>query len=119
MAAGAVALCLAWLVENRATGAPRLDSTGWFAILYIGVAGGALSFFLYAWALGRSAPTTIMILLPLNPIAALVAGSWWLGEPLGFGLFAGLALVIIGIVLVVRSSDGRAAVWALSGKRGK
>jgi drug/metabolite transporter (DMT)-like permease len=119
MAAGAVALCLAWLVENRATGAPRLDSTGWFAILYIGVAGGALSFFLYAWALGRSAPTTIMILLPLNPIAALVAGSWWLGEPLGFGLFAGLALVIIGIVLVVGPSDGRAAVWALSGKRGK
>jgi drug/metabolite transporter (DMT)-like permease len=110
MAAGAVALSLVWLVGDRAAGAPQLDVPGWFAILYIGIAGGALSFFLYAWALGRSAPTTIMILLPLNPIAALVAGSLWLGEPVGLGLFAGLALVIIGIILVVKPSDGRTSV---------
>jgi drug/metabolite transporter (DMT)-like permease len=116
MVAGAVALSLVWLVGDRAAGAPRLDVPGWFAILYIGIAGGALSFFLYAWALGRSAPTTIMILLPLNPIAALVAGSLWLGEPVGLGLFAGLALVIIGIILVVRPSDGGQPTWA-SGKR--
>jgi drug/metabolite transporter (DMT)-like permease len=42
-----------------------------------------------------------MILLPLNPIAALTAGSLWLGEPLGIGLFIGLVLVIIGVLLVV------------------
>jgi drug/metabolite transporter (DMT)-like permease len=112
MAAGAVALSLAWLVGDRALGAPRLDAPGWVAILYIGIAGGALSFFLYAWALGRSAPTTIMILLPLNPIAALVAGSLWLGEPLGLGLFAGLVFVIVGIFLVVRPADGAASPWA-------
>jgi drug/metabolite transporter (DMT)-like permease len=61
-----------------------------------------------------------MILLPLNPIAALAAGSLWLGEPVGFGLFAGLALVIIGIILVVRPSDGGAlatdADWTSSEK---
>jgi drug/metabolite transporter (DMT)-like permease len=120
MAAGAIALSLVWLVADRAIGPPRLDVPGWSAILYIGIAGGALSFFLYAWALGRSAPTTIMILLPLNPIAALAAGWLWLGEPVGFGLFAGLALVIIGIILVVRPSDGgalaTAADWASSEK---
>jgi drug/metabolite transporter (DMT)-like permease len=119
MAAGAVALCLAWLVDTHASALPRLDRTGWLAVLYIGAAGGALSFFLYAWALGRSTPTAIMILIPLNPIAALVVGSWWLGEPLGFGLFAGLLLVIIGIVLVVGPTEGRALVWALSGKQRK
>jgi drug/metabolite transporter (DMT)-like permease len=117
MAAGAVALCAAWLVDTRPISAPRLDSTGWLAILYIGLAGGALSFFLYAWALGRSTPTTIMILIPLNPIAALLVGSLWLGEPLGFGLFAGLALVIIGIILVVGPPDGRSLTAALSGKQ--
>ena len=68
---------------NRVT---SFDLSGWLAISYIGVAGGALSFFLYAWALGRASPTTIMILLPLNPIAALVAGSLWLGEPMGVGI---------------------------------
>jgi drug/metabolite transporter (DMT)-like permease len=111
MAAGAVALTVAWFFVHRTTGAPKLDASGWLSILYIGIAGGALSFFLYAWALGRASPTAIMILLPLNPIAALVAGSLWLGEPLGLGLFAGLALVIIGIVLVVRPTDNARPPW--------
>src|SRR5262249_61134840 len=119
MSAGAAALCVSFVVATPARALPRLDGTGWLAILYIGLAGGALSFFLYAWALGRSAPTTIMILIPLNPIAALLVGSWWLGEPLGFGLFAGLVLVIIGIILVVGPADGRALLWALSGKHRK
>jgi drug/metabolite transporter (DMT)-like permease len=42
-----------------------------------------------------------MILLPLNPIAAIITGSLFLGEPLYSELFLGLALVIIGIILVV------------------
>ena len=104
MAAGAVALSVVWATWDTAAGAPRLDTPGWIAILYIGVAGGALSFFLYAWSLGRTAATTTMILLPLNPIAALIAGALWLGEPLGLGLYTGLALVIVGIVLVVGPS---------------
>jgi drug/metabolite transporter (DMT)-like permease len=105
MGAGAVALSLLWTAVDSAQGFPRLDAAGWQAILYIGVAGGALSFFLYAWALERTAPTTTMILLPLNPIAALFAGALFLGEPLSVGLFAGLALVVIGIILVVGIND--------------
>jgi drug/metabolite transporter (DMT)-like permease len=42
-----------------------------------------------------------MILIPLNPIAALIAGAIWLGEPLGVELFVGLFLVVVGIALVV------------------
>jgi drug/metabolite transporter (DMT)-like permease len=101
MGAGALALLATWMVEDVAAGAPRLDGPGWIAILYIAIAGGALSFFLYAWALRRTAATVTMILLPLNPIAALAAGALWLGEPLNAWLFVGLALVVTGIVLVV------------------
>jgi drug/metabolite transporter (DMT)-like permease len=111
MGAGAIALSLVWLIGDRAIGLPRFDLSGWLAIFYIGIAGGAMSFFLYAWALGRAPPTTIMILLPLNPIAALVAGSTWLGEPLGFGLFIGLGLVIVGVLLVVAPYRGTPFVW--------
>jgi drug/metabolite transporter (DMT)-like permease len=114
MGAGAIALSLVWIVGDRAVGLPHFDLLGWLAISYIGIAGGALSFFLYAWALGRASPTTIMILLPLNPIAALVAGSLWLGEPFGVGIFIGLALVIAGVLLVVapnRSTPSVRRFW--------
>jgi drug/metabolite transporter (DMT)-like permease len=111
MGAGAIALTIVWLVGDRAIGLPRFDLVGWLGIFYIGIAGGALSFFLYAWALGRASPTTIMILLPLNPIAALAAGSMWLGEPLGVGLFTGLVLVIAGVLLVVAPYRGRTPAW--------
>jgi drug/metabolite transporter (DMT)-like permease len=101
MAAGAVGLLVFWAAIDLPHGLPRLDASGWLSILYIGIAGGALSFFLYAWALEQTAPTTTMILLPLNPIAAVIAGWLLLGEPLSVELFVGLLLVIVGILLVV------------------
>lgn len=113
MGAGAVALAAAWSAGGLTVGVPRFTGGGWLAVLYIGAAGGALSFFLYAWALGRTTPTATMILIPLNPIAALITGALCLGEPLSKELFAGLALVIIGIALVVKRPAARSAVAAL------
>jgi drug/metabolite transporter (DMT)-like permease len=104
MGAGASTLLLIWLVRDLpTTGVPNLNTAGWLVILYIGAIGGALSFFLYAWALGRTAPTATMILLPLNPMAAIVTGVAFLDEPLNSGLFLGLALVIAGIFLVINT----------------
>jgi drug/metabolite transporter (DMT)-like permease len=111
MGAGAIALSLVWLIVDRQIGLPRFDLPQWFGIFYIGIAGGAVSFFLYARAIGRASPTTVMTLLPLNPIAALMAGSLWLGEPLGFRVFVGLVLVIIGVLLVVAPNRDILFVW--------
>jgi drug/metabolite transporter (DMT)-like permease len=108
MGAGALGLSVVWAAIDLSRGLPHLDSIDWLSIVYIGIAGGALSFFLYAWALGQTAPTTTMILLPLNPIAAVIAGSLFLKEPLSFELFIGLALVVVGIVLVVGLNGKRA-----------
>jgi drug/metabolite transporter (DMT)-like permease len=44
-----------------------------------------------------------MILLPLNPMAAMITGVAFLDEPLNGGLFFGLALVITGIFLVINT----------------
>jgi drug/metabolite transporter (DMT)-like permease len=100
MATGATALSTLWVWQDLPAGWPSLNYTGWLVILYIGAAGGALSFFLYAWALGRTAPTATMILLPLNPIAAVVAAVLFLNEPVSIELFFGLAFVIAGIFFV-------------------
>jgi drug/metabolite transporter (DMT)-like permease len=116
MGAGAVVLSVFLVTQDPPQGIlPALTSGGWLAILYIGMLGGALSFFLYAWSLGHMAPTATMILLPLNPIAAVFAGAVFLSEPLSLELFAGLALVIIGIILVVGLHDGAAAQPATRG----
>ena len=106
MGAGAAMLLCVWSVRNLPTGLPDLDARGWLVILFIGAIGGALSFVLYAWALGRTAPTATMILLPLNPMAAIFTGVLFLGEPLTSGLFVGLALVIFGIFLVIDMTRG-------------
>jgi drug/metabolite transporter (DMT)-like permease len=99
------------VIRDLPAGLPTLDAKGWLVILFIGAIGGALSFFLYAWALGRTAPTATMILLPLNPMAAIFTGVLFLGEPLTSGLFVGLALVIFGIFLVIDiNSATKAAV---------
>lgn len=114
MAAGAFGLLIVWAAIDLPHGVPHLDVAGWLAIAYIGIAGGALSFFLYAWSLGQTAPTTTMILLPLNPITAVIAGALFLHEPLSVELFVGLILVVAGIFLVV-GSNGRKPVYAASG----
>jgi drug/metabolite transporter (DMT)-like permease len=101
MAAGAVGLLCLWAPFGISRGIPHFDSARWLSVFYIGAVGGALSFFLYAWALGQTAPTVTMIFLPLNPIAAVVTGALFLSEPLSLDLLLGLALVIIGILLVV------------------
>jgi drug/metabolite transporter (DMT)-like permease len=108
MSAGALGLLVLWLLVDSSQGLPQLGSLQWMSILYMGIFGGALSFFLYAWALGQTAPTTTMILLPLNPIAALAAAALFLHEKLSLSLFFGLALVVVGIVLVVGGEGGLA-----------
>jgi drug/metabolite transporter (DMT)-like permease len=110
MAAGALALLCFWIAIDASRGIPRWDSIEWLSILYIGIAGGALSFFLYSWALGQTMPTVTMITLPLNPIAAVIAGALFLKEPLNLDLFMGLALVIIGILLVGINLNGSRAI---------
>jgi drug/metabolite transporter (DMT)-like permease len=106
MGAGAASLLCTWLIRDLPAGLPELNATGWLVILFIGAVGGALSFLLYAWALGRTAPTATMILLPLNPMAAILTGVLFLGEPLTSGLFIGLALVVLGIFLVIDMTSG-------------
>jgi drug/metabolite transporter (DMT)-like permease len=108
MGAGAAGLLVLWLTLDFPMGFPKLDLAGWASIYYIGIAGGALSFFLYAWALGRTTATTMMIFLPLNPISALIAGGLFLREPLSVELFLGLILVVIGIILVIGMNGGAA-----------
>jgi len=104
MAAGAGGLAALALTAQPAA-LPALDPAGWAVVLYLGVVGGALTFFLWVFALGRTTPTRVAISVTVNPVVAALFGTLALGEPLGWPLLAGLAAVAAGIG--VSATDGR------------
>jgi drug/metabolite transporter (DMT)-like permease len=77
----------------------------WIAMLYLGLLGGALAFYLWNFALERTTPTRVANTLTVNPIAAAILATFLLGEPIGFNLIVGIAGVFAGIWIV--STDPR------------
>jgi drug/metabolite transporter (DMT)-like permease len=106
MAAGACGLAVLSL-STRPAALPDLAPAGWAAVLYLGVVGAAVTFFLWAFALGRTTPTRVAISVTMNPVVAVLLGTLTLGEPVGWPLLAGLATVAAGIGLT--ATDGRRA----------
>jgi drug/metabolite transporter (DMT)-like permease len=90
---------------------PAFSFKGWMAVVFLGTIAGTLQFSLFMWALRWLPPTTTVLYLTLNPITAMVLGIVLLGETLTIDLVAGMALVLIGIVVGsgIHSARGRAA----------
>jgi len=81
---------------------PSFSPAGWFAVVFLGIGGGAMQFGLWIWAVSKLAPSQAAIYLTLTPITAVILASLILGEAVTLGLFAGLALVVGGILLANR-----------------
>jgi drug/metabolite transporter (DMT)-like permease len=73
----------------------------WLAVIYLGAIGSALTFYLWAFALERTAPTRVAISVTVNPISASLVGALLLHEPLGWNLAVGIAAVFAGIWIAV------------------
>ena len=78
---------------------PALSPKGWMAVVFLGTIAGTVQFSLFMWALRWLPPTTTVLYLTLNPITAMVLGIVVLGEKLTTELIAGMALVLIGILV--------------------
>jgi drug/metabolite transporter (DMT)-like permease len=78
---------------------PPLSPKGWMAVVFLGTIAGTVQFSLFMWALRWLTPTTTVLYLTLNPITAMVLGIVVLGEKLTAELVAGMALVLIGILV--------------------
>ena len=84
------------------SGLPAFSPAGWFAVVFLGIGGGAMQFGLWIWAVSKLTPTQAAIYLTLTPVTAVLLASLILGEPVSLGLFAGLALVVGSILLANR-----------------
>jgi drug/metabolite transporter (DMT)-like permease len=69
-------------------------------LVFLGVFGGALGFFLWTFALTRLTPTQVAVYINLNPLVAIVLAAALLAEHLTIVFAAGFGAVLVGVLLV-------------------
>jgi len=77
----------------------KLSDNGWIALLFLGTFGGSVQFSLFNWALRWLPPTNTVLYLTLNPLTAMLLGVALIGESLSVWLVAGLAFVLLAILV--------------------
>lgn len=98
--AGTVAIGLLMLWQGDWSGFGQITWSGWVAVAYLTSFGGAFTFFLWIWALERTAPSRVSLAVTLNPVSAALLGAVVLGEPVTWRLVVGLMGVIASLLLV-------------------
>jgi drug/metabolite transporter (DMT)-like permease len=78
---------------------PAFMAKRWIAPIFLGAIAGAVQFLPFMWGLRWLPPTTTVLYLPPNLIAAMVLGIVALGECLTDELLAGMAFVLMGIAV--------------------
>jgi drug/metabolite transporter (DMT)-like permease len=79
---------------------PQLDRQTLALLVFLGVFGGALGFFLWTFALTRLTPTQVAVYINLNPLVAMVLAAALLAEHLTIMFVAGFGAVLLGVLLV-------------------
>ena len=100
MVLGTVLLVPAALVEGLVGVLPQLDRQTVALLVFLGVFGGALGFFLWTFALTRLTPTQVTVYINLNPLVAMVLAAVLLAERLTIIFAAGFSVVLLGVLLV-------------------
>ena len=100
MVLGTLLLLPAALVEGLLGVLPQLDGQTVALLVFLGVFGGALGFFLWTFALTRLTPTQVAVYINLNPLAAMVLAAALLAEHLTIIFAAGFGAVLLGVLLV-------------------
>ncbi len=112
MAAGAAVLIALALLRNSFAPVAAFGPAQWFGVVYLGVFGSALTFYLWAFALARTTPTLVAISVTVNPVAASLVGATLLDEPLRWNIVVGIVTVFAGICLA--TTRNAAAVYSTS-----
>ena len=107
VAMGVGSICLLTIATASGGFAPaaRFGVAQWLAIGYLGVFGGAIGFFLWAFALAHTTPTRVAIAVTVNPVTAAWVGAVVLNEPITWNVGVGLIAVLAGICIA--TVDGR------------
>ena len=97
MAAGAALNVLFASLNSGWRALPMMGSSQWAAAVFLGVAPGAIGFFLWVYAIQRTTPTRAAATITVSPICAGALAVFLLSEPFGIGLLSGAIAVAAGI----------------------
>jgi drug/metabolite transporter (DMT)-like permease len=105
MLAGGFFLLLAATVAGEWS---RLDigaisTKSWLAFGYLTVAGALVGFTAYIWLLKNTTLARASTYAYVNPIVALLLGWWLANEPMNGRVVVAAAVIVAGVVIVVRS----------------
>jgi len=100
MVFGTLLLSPVALVEIPVGVLTHLDGKSLALLVFLGVFGGALAFFLWTFALTRLTPTQVAVYINLNPLVATVLGAALLAERLTILYAVGFGAVLLGVLLV-------------------
>ncbi len=87
----------------------------WAELAFLGVASSGLGFLMYFRLLRRIGPVRAMSVTFLNPVVAMVSGSFYLGEAITVQMLAGGAVVLAGTALSLGLVGPRANTAAVAG----
>lgn len=99
-----VLIAISW-ARGGFSAAYQFDMSQWLAVLYLGIIGSAVTFYLWAFALRRTTPTAVAVSVTVNPIVASLMGVLLLNEVLRWNLVVGLIAVCAGIAIAVTSGS--------------
>jgi drug/metabolite transporter (DMT)-like permease len=97
---GTFLLFPAALVEGLPQAFVRIDVKIAVLILFLGIFGGALGFFLWTFALTRLTPTQVAVYVNVNPMVAIIMGAVLLAEKLTGVFVVGFVAVVVGVLFV-------------------
>ena len=95
-----------------------LDAASVGALLYLAIAGSAVTFTLYYWLMSHLPATRVSLIAYVIPLVAVAVGAL-LGEPVTFKTLAGTGLVVSGVALAAVSKKSPAPADAGAGRTGK
>jgi len=90
-------------------GAISLES--WLGLVYLIIAGSLVAFTAYMWLLGNAPTSLVSTYAYVNPVVAVLLGTVFLGEPLGWRTLLGGGIIVASVAMIVRTPKpkGRAA----------
>lgn len=92
--------CVAFLTEREAR--ITFNAASISALLYLALAGSAVTFSLLYWLLARLSATRVSLVAYTIPVVAVCVGALFLGEVITPRIIAGSAMVLVGVFLAAR-----------------